>query len=216
MSTVLQLTTSAAAALWEDAYEQLSFTAFALATQGGDEELAELFEDVRGVLADWEAIERDRRALRARAIEARAHVKVADAALDRTLTQLAETIIAHEDGERGELYASFFPEPHERLVALGLEGELPGASLAMAMLDEGGEVPDPLVAYIGPLRACLTAGTQALTGRADAYADLGRLQARTEAWLETAGAVRATVQNALAAIAEERGLSDRFASGFFP
>ena len=94
--------------------------------------------------------------------------------------------------------------------------ELPGASLVMALLDEGGEVPDPLVAFIGPMRACLTAGTQAITARADAYADLGRLQARTEAWLETAGAVRATVQNALEQIAEERGLSDRFSAGFFP
>ncbi len=217
MSTVLQLTTSAAAALWEDAYEQLSFTAYALRSQAADEELTELFDDVRGVLADWEAIEADRRALRARAIEARAMVRVADAALDRTLARVGETLLELTEGDRDhDLYRRFFPEDHERLVSLGLEGELPGASLVMAQLDEGGEIPDPLVAFIAPMRACLTAAHQAITGRAESYAGLGRLQARVEAWLETAGAVRANTQNALDELAEERGLSDRFAASFFP
>jgi len=216
MSTVLQLTTSAAAALWEDAYEQLSFTAFALSTQLGDAELADLFEDVRGVLADWEAIEADRRGARANAIAARAGVKVADAALDRTLTRFGEAILEITEGDRDhELYDRFFPEDHERVVALGLEGELPGAMLAMAQLDEGGDVPDPLIAFIAPLRACLTAGNQALTGRAESYAALGRLQARIESWLETAGAVRANVENILEEIAEERGLDERFVASFF-
>ena len=73
-----------------------------------------------------------------------------------------------------------------------------------------------LVAFIGPLRACLIAGNQALTARAESYAALGRLQARIESWLETAGAVRANTQNLLEEIAEERGLDDRFVAGFFP
>ena len=182
----------------------------------GDPELGDLFQDVRGVLAEWEAIEADRRRLRARAIEARAHVRVADAALDRTLNRLAAAILEEVDGDREDpLYQRFFPEDHEHVVALGLDGELPAATLAMAQLDEGGDYPDPLVAFIASLRASLSAGNQALTARAEAYADLGRLQARVEGWLETAGAVRATVQNAIGAIAEERELGERFSASFF-
>lgn len=215
MSGALELTTSGAGASWEDAYEELAFTAFALHTQVDDAALSPLFTEVRGVLADWERIESDRRQIRAAAIASRALVKVADAALDLLLQKLAGTILEESEGERGELYQRFFPEPHERVVALGLDGELPAASLAMAQLDDGDAVPDALGAFVAPLRRCLTLGNGALTQRADTYADLGRLQARVEAWLETAGAVSRNVQGDLEKLSEERGLSSRWTASFF-
>lgn len=167
------------------------------------------------MLADWERIESDRRQIRAAAIASRAHVKVADAALDLLLQKVAEAILAESDGERGELYQRFFPEAHERVVALGLDGELPAASVVMSQLDEGGEVPDVLTAYIEPLRRCLTLGNGALGQRADTYAALGRLQARVEAWLETAGAASRNVHVDLTALSAERGLGGRWAASFF-
>ncbi len=215
MSTALELVTSGAGASWENVYEELAFTAFALQTQADDAALARYFTQVQGVLADWERIEADRRQIRAAAIAARAHVKVADAALDLLIQRIAETTLAESDGERGELYQRFFPEAHERVVALGLDGELPAASVVMAHLDEGREVPEALMAYVDPLRRCLALGNGALTGRADTYAALGRLQARVEAWLETADAVSRNVHTDLTKLSEERGLSYRWVASFF-
>ena len=138
MSVTLPLTTSAADPEWEEAYEGLAFSAFALATQADDPQLAKLATEVRGLLGDWEHVEADRRRARAEAIAARAHVAVADAALDLALTRIAETILGETDGSREHgLYQRFFPEPHERVIALGLDAELPIAAAAMAQLDDG-------------------------------------------------------------------------------
>ncbi len=216
MTTALKLTTSGSGASWDEAYEDLAFTAFALGTQADDADLAKLFVEVRGVLADWEVIEADRRRLRGVAIAARAHIRVADAALDLVLSKLAETILKETEGSTDhELYKRFFPEPHARVIALGLDSELPVASAAMAQLDEGEAVPESLRAYIATLRHCLGVGNAALTARAESYADLGRLQARVEAWLETADAVTRNVHGDLTALGEARGLSYRWTASFF-
>ena len=67
-----------------------------------------------------------------------------------------------------------------------------------------------------PLRRCVTAGNQALTARADAYAALGRLEARAEAWLEDAGAFGRGLREELTALGTKRGLPGRWAACFFP
>ena len=216
MTTVLAFTTTASGAGWEEAYERLALTAFAIGTQADDPALASLFREVQGVLADWEYIEADRRRLRGAAIAARAHIRVADTALDLLLSKLAETILEQTSGEvDAPLYTRFFPVPHARIINLGLDGELPIASAAMAQLDEGEAVPEALEVYISPLRQCLTMGNAALAGRAESYAALGRLQARIEAWFESAEAVTRNVRADLTALGESRGQSPRWAASFF-
>lgn len=216
MTAALEMTTTGSGAGWEEAYEELAYTAFALRTQVDDPPIAKLHTEVVGVLGDWERIEADRRQLRGAAIAARANVRVADAALDLVLHKLAETILQETDDDpEAELYTRFFPEPHERVIALGLDAELPIASAAMAQLDEGEAVPEPLMAHVSPLRSCLTLGNAALAARADAYAGLGRLQARIEAWMETADATARNVHADLTALGDARGLSYRWTSSFF-
>lgn len=216
MTAALELTTTGSGAGWEEAYEELAFTAFALATQADNPTLGKLYAEVRGVLADWEHIEADRRRMRGAAIAARAHVRVADAALDLALTKLAETILGEVDGKpEHDLYRRFFPEPHARIVALGLDAELPVAGAAMAQLDEGEAVPDALKVHVEPLRRCLAVGNAAVTTRADAYAGLGRLQARIEAWMETADATVRNVHSDLTAYGDAAGLSYRWTASFF-
>jgi len=216
MTAALTLTTTGSGATWDEAYEDLAFTAFALGTQADDAALNKLLVEVRGVLADWEFIEADRRRLRGAAISARAHVRVADAALDLVLGKLAEALLAESDGSKdAELYRRFFPEDHERVIALGLDSELPIAGLAMAQLDQGEAVPDSVKAFVPSMRQCLAVGNAALMARADAYADLGRLQARVEAWLETADAVTRNVHGDLTTLGEERGLAYRWTASFF-
>lgn len=215
MTRALEFGTSGAGAAWEEVYEDLAFTAFALASQADDGAIARLFTQVQSVLADWVAIEADRRQLRGAAIAARAQVKVADAALDLALGKIAEAVLAETDGSRDhDLYQRFFPEPHERVIALGLDAELPSAGLVMAQLDEG-DAPTSLTANADGLRLCLTVGNQALVARAETYAALGRLQARVEAWFETAFAVHENVQADLIDLGDERGLSERWAESFF-
>lgn len=216
MSRALELSTSARAPRWEDAYEELAFTAFALSTQADDAVVGRLLTEVRAVLGDWERIEADRMRLRGEAIASRAAVRVADAALDVTLGKLAEVILEETGGDREDaLYHRFFAQPHEHVIELGLDAELPTASAAMAQLDEGEAVPDALKALIDPLRRCLTIGNQALGAKADAYADLGRLEARVEAWFETASAVARSVHRELTQVGEERGLPYRWTASFF-
>lgn len=210
------LSTLAADPRWDDTYEDLAFTAFALATQTDDAAIGPLYVKVTGVLADWERIEADRRRLRGAAIAARAAVHVADCALDLELHRLADAVLAECDGDRGsELYRRFFPEPHEHVIELGLDGELPAASVAMAQLDEG-KPSEALQAHVNPLRACLTIGNSALVQRAESYAELGRMQARLEAWLESAAAVTRTVRAELARVGQERGLGAHWSASFFP
>lgn len=216
MSKTLSLTTSAAEPAWEDAYESLAYTAFALATQAADGPIARMLAEVRGVLGDWDRIETDRRMTRGDAIASKAAVRVADAALDMTLQRLAESVLETTDGDRNApLYRRLFPQPHERLIALGLDGELPSASVAMAVIDEADDVPAAVVAHGDALRRCLAAGNQALGARAESYAALGRLEARVEAWHETAAAVRHAIREELGAIGERRGLPARWADSFF-
>ncbi|MBX3275447.1 MAG: hypothetical protein KF729_34625 [Sandaracinaceae bacterium] len=216
MTVTLALTTSAADPEWEEAYEGLAFSAFALATQADDPELGKLATEVRGLLGDWEQVEGDRRRARADAIAARAHVAVADAALDLALTRIAEAILAETSGSREHgLYRRFFPEPHERVIALGLDAELPIAAAAMAQLDEGEAVPDALKAYVETLRRCLAMGNASLGARAECYANLGRLESRVEAWLETADATTRNVHGDLTRIADERGLPYHWVASFF-
>jgi hypothetical protein len=200
---------------WDDTYEDLAYTAFALATQADDPALGALYARVTGVLADWERIEADRRRLRGAAIAARAAVQVADAALDIELRRLAEAVLAECEGDRAsELYRRYFPEPHEHVIALGLDGELPAASVAMAQLDES-KPSDALLAHVVPLRTCLALGNAALMQRAEAYAELGRMQARLEAWLEGAAATMRTVRRDLASLGETRKLGHHWSASFF-
>lgn len=216
MTNALALSTSARSARWEDTYEQLAYTAFALATQARDPEIGRIFSRVRGVLADWETIEADRRTIRSDAIAARAAVRIADAALDITLAGLAEATLRETNDERDHaLYQRFFPEPHERVIALGLDGELPIASVALAQLREDEKVPEALSNFAEQLEGCVAAGNQALAARAEAYAALGRLEARVEAWFETAVAIENETAREVRELGEAKGRSARWAQSFF-
>lgn len=199
---------------WEDAYEELAYTAFALATQADDAAIAPLHAKVTGVLADWERIEADRMRLRGAALAARASVHVADAALDLALGKLGEAALAASERDRArEPYAGLFPEAHEQVIELGLDGELPAAMLALARLEESGD--ERLRPHLATLRACVAVGSSALVARADAYAELGRLDARIEAWLDGADAVLRVVGRELERLADERGLGKRWIASFF-
>src|SRR5262249_13396538 len=145
-------------------------------------------------LADWVAIESAGFELRNRALEAAAHVRVADALLDHALGSFAATLL----GESGvtathALYLRFFPEPHEDVIDLGLDHELPVAAHIVQTLTQDEGIAPALRSHRGPLGAAVALGNRALTSRAEALADLGRHEARVEGWAESASRMHRSV-----------------------
>ena len=198
---------------WDDVFEDLLFTAAALATQADDPALAPLLQRVEAALAEQRAVDADRQRLRAQAIAARARVAVADAALDHQLARFAKALVREsEPGSEG--YVRFFPEPHEDVIALGLDAELPVATLIAELLADEESCSEALRAHAPGVQQAVRLGNVALSDRAEAYAALGRLEARIEAWRETAAATKASVRRRLGALAEEQGLDGRWVASF--
>lgn len=197
--------------------DHVAFTVEALAAQPGDADLVKLSTRVGALLADWDAIDAEGRRLERAVVRASAHVKVADATLDAALTSFAADLVATVGGDHdSELYKRFFPEPHDDVIAMGLDSEVPEVTLIVHNLDRAGEdAPGKLRSHLEPLRAGLKLGNGALAARSDALADLGRHMARVEAWHETAAASLRSVHGALGRVAQKRGLPASWADAFF-
>ncbi len=194
----------------------LIFVGAALATQSDDPRIHRLLARIRAELEEWQAIETDGEDLRAMATAARARVSIADAALDHRLHRFATDLLETCDAA-SDTYQKFFPEPHEEIIALGLACEIPMATLVLGRLASKDHAAQTLRdAHADALRAALQLGHVALSDRAEAYAALGRHQARTEAWLTSCAAILRTTRDALAKLAEDRRLSPRWVDAFFP
>lgn len=197
--------------------DHVAFTVEALAALPGDTDLAKLSSRVAGILSDWEGIDAEGRRLERAVIRASAHVKVADATLDAALAAFAGELLAHVGHDTAHpTYTAFFTEPHDDVIAMGLDSEVPEVTLIVHALDQQGEAaPAQLRAHLEPLRAGLKLGNGALASRSDALADLGRHLARVEAWHETAAATLRSTHGALARIAAKRGLPAGWADAYF-
>ncbi len=203
---------------WEAEFQSLAFTAEALLAhpEPDDQPLGRLASRTASVLADWEEIDLDGRALRRDAIHAAAKVRAADIALEEALGLLVQDVLdATGDDRNSDLYQRFFPEPHEDLIEMGLDASLPVVMGFLVALDQDDSLPEQVRAHEDTLRPALQLGNSALAERAEALANLGRHQARTEAWRETAAATRRNLHRALGRIAEQRNLPARWVDAFF-
>jgi hypothetical protein len=195
---------------WEATWASLTQAAFALDTVSDDEALAPVSRRVQASLREWAELEAQRLRLRAAALGASARIRVADAALDHRIEALASSLIESHGGEKGERYRALFPEPHDGIVALGLDAEVPAVTLVLSELERAQDLPEDLRAHIEPLRTALQVSNRALMDRGEVYAALGSLQARVEAWLDSADVLREHVDDTLGMIAKERGLPLRW------
>jgi hypothetical protein len=197
--------------------DHVAFTVEALAAQPGDVELAKLSARIAPLLNDWDSIDRDGRLLERAVVRASAHVKVADASLDAVLSAFAEALLAAVKGDhQAPLYTRFFSEPHDDVVAMGLDSEVPEVTLIVRALDQAdASVPDALRAHTETLRAGLKLGNAALAARSDALADLGRHMARVEAWHETAESTLRSMRGTLSRVAQKRGLPIQWVEAHF-
>jgi hypothetical protein len=204
---------------WESDFESLAFTVEALDVhvEREDPELARLAKRAMAVLADWEKIDLQGRACRRAVLNSKARVRGADVALDIAIGSFATDLLAHIKNDRSNaLYTRFFPEPHEDAIDLGVDAEVPAATLVLIALDHDETLPNVLRKHHKPLRVAVQMGTGALQSRAEALAELGRHVARVEAWKESADAMRRTLARSLAQIAEKRRLPTRWVQAFSP
>lgn len=203
---------------WELQFESLAFTVEALLAhpEPDDQELGRLAARTTAVLADWEEIDADGRGLGRNALHAAARVRAADIALDHALGVFAADVLEAASGDRAsELYGRFFPEAHEDVLEMGLDASLPVVMLGVLSLEQDSALPEGLRAHSTTLKDAVSLGNAALAERAEAFADLGRHQARVEAWKETAAATHRNLFRALTRLATARGLPERWASAFF-
>lgn len=201
----------------ESAYEAVAFVVEALASNPTDGDLLRLAERVGALLVDWEELNAEGRRLRRAVVRASAHAHVADATLDAAIATFAKDLLDEVKGDTSAgLYKTFFTDPHEDIIAMGLDSEVPVVTLIVAALDATTDVPAKLKAHLDTLRAGLRLGNGALAGRADAYADLGRHNAREEAWAEASVSSIRSVHRALSRIASTRGLPSEWADAFLP
>ena len=197
-------------------YDDVAFTVDALAARADDTELTKLSHRVDGLLHDWENIDAEGRRLKRAVTRATAHVHVADATLDAALGAFARDLVALVSGNaESDLYKRFFPEAHEDVIAMGLDSEVPEVTLIVYTLEQNAETPGALKGHLEPLRSSLRLGNGALAARADALAELGRHQARVEAWNETARSTLKSLRKTLGRIAEARKLPSTWAEAFF-
>jgi hypothetical protein len=197
--------------------DHVAFTVEALAALPGDADLTKLSDRVAGLLTDWEGIETEGRRLERAVIRSSAQVKVADATLDAALAAFASDLLTHVNHDTSHAtYTTYFTEPHEDVIAMGLDTEVPEVTLIVHTLDQQGEAAPPVLrAHLEPLRAGLKLGNGALAARSDALADLGRHMARVEAWHESAAATLRSVHGALTRLAQKRGLPASWPDAFF-
>ena len=197
--------------------DNVAFTVEALSALPGDAELAKLAGRAAALLNDWENIESEGQRLERAVIRASAHVRVADVTLDAALSAFAHDLVEAVKGDTSHaLYGRFFAEPHEDVIAMGLDSEVPEVTLIVHALDRGGDdIPTALAAHLETLRAGLKLGNGALAARSDALADLGRHMARVEAWHESAEGSLHSLHGKLERIADARDLPESWADAFF-
>lgn len=195
---------------WDAAWAALTRSAFALDSVSDDPVIQPLARRVSAALHEWSEIESRRLQLRTATLAIAARIRVADAALDHRIESLANVVIASHGGRDGARYKSLFPEPHEGIVALGLDAEVPAATLVLSELERTQNLPADLAEELEPLRTALQVSNRALVERGEVYASLGSLQARVEAWLDSARVLREHVESELGVIAKNRGLPSRW------
>lgn len=195
--------------------DELIFSVEALSARADDAALHGIAARLTSLIDDFAAIDLDGRARRRAILAATARAKVADAALDAGIAAFARDLLALAGGSEDPRYAGYFVEGHEEVIAMGLDSELPQVAVIVGRLDGDADAPAALRAHLEPLRAALQMGTAALADRSDAYADLGRHEARCVAWRETAACALRGARRALVTLATDRGLAATWVDTYF-
>ncbi len=204
---------------WDDVqgYVAAVADALALAADDGDKAVGALQRKVEPLLTKWGTLDGERRA-RQRAIgRAHALVRRRDLDADGATEQVHIDVLAEVRQDRkAPLYARLFPDGLMAAVKPALEGQLPTLrDLAREL--KADETPAELrKKHLATIGAVIERGEAAVRAREDAFAEAGRVTARTVSLREDADRVLLGVEGALKALASERRLDARWVDTFFP
>jgi len=205
------------AATWDQFYVDVYFTFSALSNFEKLPVSEKLLAPLRKLLEEHTKIATERTELQRRAIEADAICSTADGLLDSLLNACATSILALTDNKRDhELYKKLFSIDHEDVIELGVDGELPVATLIQQLLETDASIPEKLKSdFKVPLLNAIKHANTGIGARSETFAALGRNLARCEAWAESASAAMRIVARHLNAYADSTGLSEHWFGSFF-
>jgi hypothetical protein len=204
---------------WDDAYSTIAYTAdaLALASADGDKQVGDLADRVEKLLAQWDALDVERRAKRRAVGRAHALVRRRDIQADSLVVDLHhDTMALVRQDREAPLFTRLFPDPLSTVVRMALESELPILRTLKLKLEES-ETPAPLKkSHSKPLALVIEKGTAAIQGREEAFAAAGRVSAQIASWREGVNATMLGIEGVLKQVASERNLGAEWVDTFFP
>ncbi|MBK8257894.1 MAG: hypothetical protein IPK82_35160 [Polyangiaceae bacterium] len=204
---------------WDDSYDRVAYTADALSLAGedGDKVVGALGKPIEKLLAQWEALDGERRSKRRGIGRAHALVRRRDVQADAVVQDIHNDVLGHVKQRRDDpLFARLFPDPLSVVVRMALESQLP---VMRALAHKLGEEETPAAiqkAHAKPLADATERGDAAVKGREEAFAQAGRTSARVASWRDDANHALRGVEGALQKIASERRLGLEWVDSFFP
>ncbi len=204
---------------WDDVYGYVAAVADALglAAEDGDKEVAALERKVEPLVTRWEELDGERRAKQRAIGRANALVRRRDHGADHTTTELhTDTLGAVRQKRDHVLYKALFPDGLWESIKPALESQLPTLRAIVRELSAEGTPAALRKAHLEPMKRALTLGEAAVKAREDAYAEAGRVTARTVSLRDDADRVLLGVEGTLKTIASDRKLDEAWVDTFFP
>lgn len=197
---------------WDAARKSVRFTAARLAAEPAHKKHEKVF---RGLLAEWNTIDGERRDADDALVDAHAHVAATDDLLDQATDGFARRLRHDLRSDDHPTFRKYFPESPSEIIRLGLESQLERSAQFHVVARE---VPlDPEAkAILGEIAALDQRGRAVLAERVKAAQAVAQISLRVQAWKDKANAARRSLDNLLDAHALAQRLPRDYADHFFP
>ena len=194
---------------WEAGRKSVRFTTARLAA---DPAHAKLVKPFRGLLAEWNATDQERRDADDAVVDANALVAYCNDHLDAITGRFVRQL-RNDFGDNHPAVGRFFPEAPSEVISLGLESQIARSKDFFLVAEQVALGPEAK-AILDEIAASMKQGSAALAAREGAYTAAARVSLKTQTWREKANAARRSLENVLDgwAIAhhEARDYPDRF------
>jgi hypothetical protein len=196
---------------WEQARKDVRFTAAALSAI---EEHAKLAKPMRDLLAQWNAIDQERRDAEDAVVDANAVVQVQDSRLDGSVADLIARLRFEFRSDDHPTVRKFFPERPSEVLRMGLESEIDRTRKFHAVGEEVGASKE-VMGLLKGIAGLETAGLAALAQRVKAVESIARVSLRIQTWKENANNIRRSLETVLDGYANQHRLPRGYADDFF-
>ncbi|MEP7122855.1 MAG: hypothetical protein ABJE95_18155 [Byssovorax sp.] len=177
---------------------------------------AVLSRPLRALLGQWNTVDQERRDADDAVVDANALVSAIDEELDDTIGLLVARLLYEAGNDPANAtFKTYFPEPPNEVIRLGLESEIARTKLLIHVAEEK-KASKETWAILKTVAEIEKRGTEALAARVVAYTGVSRVALRIQTWKENANAARRGVEAALETYAVAHGKPRSYADAFFP